>query len=223
MKHIIFFLSCPLLLAYCSAPSQPEPHSTMRMYARYMQQEDNLRAEAGLESSKNGEAMLPVEIPGGIKFAGKPMQILPITGITYYLEQSGSVGDNQVFSWTDPDGKPREFALPLKPVANFRFQPELIDRTQPLKVIWDGKPIEKGEEMVFIWENLGAGQTVKMEIQGLHNTPEIEFPATKVAELQPGPWAVYLVRRTYLEDKTSGTPVSGIFEYYTATDTVRVK
>ena len=88
---------------------------------------------------------------------------------------------------------------------------------------WEGAPLGKGETMVFLWENTKLRKTIPMEIIHTSGETAIEFPAAKIAQLDPGEWTYYLVRKKLTKSDANGVAASGIIEYYTKSDTVQVQ
>ncbi|MBK8554257.1 MAG: hypothetical protein IPL65_00105 [Lewinellaceae bacterium] len=219
MKHTIFLVAgLSAFLACQSAPKNVQRN--MNIYLRYMQEEDRFRAEAFLEEARDQQAMAPVDIPGGITYASKPMALLPVKQKTYFLEATGGFVADQPFQWKNEKGEAQQFVIGYAPMLNPGFGASSLDRSKPVKFSWQGAPLGKGEDLVFLWTCLDNGENQKMDIISPGSTQEIEFPAAKISQLSAGKWAYYVVRRKLVKAKVDDLPVSAVVEFYSKTDTL---
>ncbi len=218
MKLIFFSILSALLFCACTTPQKPEKH-TFRCYVRYLEDQAQLRAEAVLY----GPDSSVITPPGGILYDGLDMKALPAQGIGYRYQHNGAAAETAHFSWTETAGQRHEFALPLLPLKNFGFGPGTISRHQTDTLRWTGAPLDRGETLVLMWENLANAQTVPMEIYGTAAQQEIVFPAAQLAKLPAGRWSLYLVRKKLVKGDAAGVSCTGTSEYYTRADTVEVK
>lgn len=214
------FFSILTILAFCQCqPTQTPEKQTFQAYVRYLDDVAQLRAEATLR----GPDSLPVQPPGGIRYKGQEMSLRPLQGATYQYQRNGVADETAHFGWVDAAGRRHDFDLPLRPVSGFGFGPGDLVLQKPDTLRWAGEPLDNGETMVLMWQNLASGQTVPMEIYSSAPLAEIAFPAVKLAELSPGEWSLYLVRRKLVRGEAGGVPASGIAEYYSSADTIRVR
>jgi hypothetical protein len=220
MKHIFFSLLSALAFSACQNTEPAKPRS-LDCYVRFLEPESQIRAEATLKEGDT--APLTLKIPEGIRYQGKEMKSLSSQGASYRWDDSGEFAPKHVFSWKDEKGEVRQFEMQLSPLKNFGFEPKPLSRQQTAIMRWEGEPLSKGETIVFMWENAATGKTLPMEIYNNTGVPAIEFPAAKVAELDPGIWTYYLVRKKLTKADVNGVAASGIIEYYTKSDTVEVK
>lgn len=220
MKHIFFLILSALALFGCQPAKTPQKRS-FDCYVRYLQTETKIRAEATLrEGSPNPK---PVEAPGGVRYQGVEMKMMTVPHISYQFDQTGKFEPEHTFSWKDEKGQELQFAMRISPIKNFNFGTKILSRQQSATFRWEGTPLAKGETLVFLWENKAIGKTVPMEVINIGSEPTVEFPAAKIAELAPGEWTLYLVRKKLTKAEVSGVEASGVMEYYTKTDTVQVK
>lgn len=221
MKHIFFSVLTALAIGGCKAPETPKKQA-FQAYVRYLADVKQVRAEATF--TEGDVAPQPVEMKGGVSFQGLPMKLRPIQGITYQTDYSSEFTPTFQFNWSPVASQPpAEYVAGMAPLTGFRFDQEPLSIHSPNTLRWQGNQVEDGEVIVFIWERIGDGLTVKMEvIQNLYGS-EIKFPAAKLAELQPGRWKLYLVRKRLRKGDVGGVQVQAITEYYTPTDTLEVK
>lgn len=220
MKHIFFLILSVLTFSFCQT-AEPAKKRSFDCYVRFLEPEAQIHAEATLrEGDMNPQ---PVQPPGNVLYQGKEMKLTTVQGITYRLDKSGAFDQKHIFSWKDEKGQARQFEMQLSPITKFGFGTKNLSRRQSATMRWEGEPLAKGETLVFLWENAALRKTVPMEIIQASSEPAIEFPAAKIAQLDPGLWTYYLVRKKLTKADAAGVAASGIIEYYTKADTVQVK
>jgi hypothetical protein len=220
MKHTFFLILSLLAFSFCQTAKTPQKRS-LECYVRFLEPESQIRAEATLREGDTSPQ--PVQAPGGILYQNKEMRLLTAPAIAYKSEQPGRFERRHVFSWKDEKGQVRQFEMLMSPMTNFGFGTKTLARQQPATLRWESEPLMKGETLVLLWENAALHKTLPMEVINTGGTPAIEFPAAKIAELDPGTWTYYLVRKKLTKADVNGVAASGIMEYYTKSDTVQVK
>ena len=220
MKHIFFSILSALAFSFCQT-AEPTKKYTLECYVRFLEPEIQVHAEATLrEGDTSPQAIQPAD---GIRYQGKEMTLRTDPGITYRTDKTGGFDPKHTFSWKDEKGVTRQFEMQLAPIRQFGFGAEKLSRKQPATMRWEGAPLGKGETMVFLWENTKLRKTIPMEIIHTSGETAIEFPAAKIAQLDPGEWTYYLVRKKLTKSDANGVAASGIIEYYTKSDTVQVQ
>lgn len=220
MKHIFFLILSGLAFSFCQT-AEPAQKRTFDCYVRFLEPEAQIHAEATLQE---GDASpRAIQAPGGVVYQGKEMKLLTEPGISYRMNKSGGFDPVHTFSWKDEKGVVRQFEMQLSPIRQFGFGTKSLSHKQPATLRWVGEPLAKGETLVFLWENAALHKTVPMEIINTGGEAAIEFPAAKVAQLDPGQWTYYLVRKKLTKADANGVAASGIIEYYTKSDTVQVR
>lgn len=164
-----------------------------------------------------------IEIPGGLRFQSTEMKIRPVQGITYTAEFPAAYTAEQVFEWKNKKGEKGEFKLGIPSIDSFYFDTKVLSVTNPAILQWIGKPLGKGETLVFIWENSAEGRTQPMEVSTTLGAPLIEIPAAKLAQIGPGNWSLYLVRKRMARAEVTDFWVESTSEYYTRPISVRVE
>ena len=222
MKHTIFFMLACTGLLFCNSPAPKVPQN-LNCYVRFLEQENRYRAEASLTETRTPGGSVAVEIPGGIRYDGKEMRLLPVKGMTYFIDEAGTYAPEQAFTWSNAEGAAQKFAMSIGRLNGFGFAEKTIDRSRPGIFSWEGEPLEKGEALVFLWENIETGNNVSMDIYGNNPMTQIEFPASKLSTMSPGKWSLYVVRRKMVKSDVGGMAVSGVIEFYSRTDTLLLK
>ena len=211
-----------LLLAHCQSPAVPSGHH-LQCYVRFDAARGQVQADATARQDNNGLPGLPVEMPGGLLYQGSPMQILPVEGLTYRRAYATNFEQEHTFGWTDAQGTRQKLNFSMATISRFGFGDGPLLRTRPATLRWEGGALEKGEALVLMWENRARQQTVPMEIIRSSGDASIEFPAAKIAELPPGQWILYLVRKRLVKAEVPGMTATAVLEYYSKNDTIAVK
>jgi hypothetical protein len=210
MKHIFFSFVSALAFLACKQPA-PDPRRSLDCYLRYDAPNGLLRAEATFRD----EASLPIgEVPGGISLRGAALRKPRTPNLPYSDEYATAFNASNLLEWESPKGTKRTFSLEIAPVTGFGFGSTTILRQQPATLSWEGAPLSKGESLVLMWENIAARQALPMELYNASSEAKIEFPAAKLAELQPGTWSLYLVRKRLTKSEIGNTSLSAVTEYY---------
>lgn len=218
MKYIFFLILSTLAFLFCNKPVLP--HYSLECYARFDQQAARVTAEAIF---KEGDSLpKPIEVPGGIRYQGIDMRLVPIRGMTYQHSYAADFTREQLFEWKTKEGKDLEFKLQMAPLDSISFEPKVLSRRQTARFNWEGAALGKGEVLVFIWENKALGLTVPMELYQVGPSKIIEFPAVKIAELAAGDWSYYVVRKKLQKEVLDNVSMSGVTEFYTKAQKIKV-
>ncbi|MEO6039480.1 MAG: hypothetical protein ABIQ93_13790 [Saprospiraceae bacterium] len=221
MKFVFFSWLIALALAGCGGQAKPAPRH-LQCYVRFDAVQRQVQADATLHQGTDPQAP-PVEMPGGMLYQGSDMHIIPLQGLTYRRIYAADFVPEHTFGWTDEKGLRQKVNFPMAAISRFTFGDKPLSRTQPAKLRWEGGALEKGEALTLIWENKALRQTVPMELITSGGDPFIEFPAAKIAELAPGQWTVYLVRKRLAKAKVNDLATEAVLEYYSKSDTIEVR
>jgi hypothetical protein len=219
MKHIFFSILTVLAFWHCQDPA-PTPKNTLNCYVRFDAVAQSIKAEASLFDGLTNRV---IESPGGIRFQTTQMKPFPVRGITYTVEYAARHVEKPAFEWKDKKGEPVKFDLELPIIDSFFFQSPVLSLEESAMLRWSGKPLGKGETLVFIWENVSSGQTESMEVSTTLGQPLIEIPPAKLAKLGAGTWSLYLVRRHLNKVELADFWVESTAEYYTKSKTLRLE
>ncbi|MBC7774254.1 MAG: hypothetical protein H7246_02350 [Phycisphaerae bacterium] len=219
MKHIFFSILTALAFWHCQ-DAAPSPKNILNCYVRFDAAGQKVKAEASLLDAASKQA---IELPGGIRFQSTEMKVLPVRGITYTVEFPAVYKAEQIFDWKNKKGERGELKIAVPVIDSFFFDSKVLSIKNPANLRWIGKPLAKGETLVFIWENTEEGKTVPMEVSTTLGAPLIEIPAAKVAQIGVGNWSLYLVRKRFAKAETTDFLVESMAEFYTRPIMVRVE
>ncbi|MFN0174856.1 MAG: hypothetical protein ACKVU0_09440 [Saprospiraceae bacterium] len=219
MKHIFFSILTALAFWHCQDPI-PAPKNVLTCYVRYDAAGRNVKAEASLRDSASKNV---VEMPGGIRFQSTEMKVLPVQGLTYSVEFPAVYTARPVFEWNTKKGEKREFKPEIPSIDSFFFATKIQSLKKSSILQWVGKPLGKGETLVFMWENASEGRTVPMEVSTTLRAPIIEIPAAKVAQIGVGDWSLYLVRKRFEKAEVANFLIESSAEFYTKAILVKIE
>jgi len=220
MKFIFFLVLTTLAIFACSQPDTPKKR-TLDCYIRFDEAQGTVMADASFQET-TPEANKPVEMPGGVFYQNVAMELLPIQGMTYRKEYPAGFMREHTFRWEEAAGKSASFTMRMNPLKEFGFGGDTVWHDRPATLKWKGPGLEKGEALVLIWEQKNAGKTVSMELITIGNDAAIYFPAAKMAQLSPGNWTVYLVRKKLSKSLVNNTGVTCTAELYSRIKAIRV-
>lgn len=218
MKHIFFSILTALSFCHCQTPA-PAPKNILNCYVRFDAVSKKVKAEATLH---DGASKQIIDLPGGIRFQSKEMKALPVKGITYTTEFPAAYIESPFFDWKNKKGEPFQFKTELPFIDSFFLDKPVLSIKEPANLRWIGAPLDKGETLVFMWENTSEGQTVPMEVSTTLRAPLIEIPAAKLAQVGPGNWSLYLVRKRFGKTEVGEYVVESATEYYTRPIMVKI-
>lgn len=218
MKHIFFSILTALAICQCKEPA-PGPKNILNCYVRFDAAAKKVKAEAIYH---DGVTKKIIEMPGGFRFQSTEMKLLPVRGITYMTEFPAKFSAEQIFDWKNKKGEKSQFSLNLPEIDSFYFSEKTLSVQVPAQLHWLGKPLGKGETIVFIWEDKEHEKTVPMEVSTTLGAPLIEIPAAKLAEVGPGDWILYLVRKRKEKTEIEDCFVESTAEYYTKPAKIKV-
>ncbi|MBK6996701.1 MAG: hypothetical protein IPH31_17900 [Lewinellaceae bacterium] len=219
MKHIFFSILTALAFWHCQEPA-PAPKNVLNCYVRYDVAGKKVKAEASL---RDGSSKNIIELPGGIRFQSTEMKVLPVRGITYSVEFPAVYTAAPVFEWKTQKGEKGEFKPGVPSIDSFFFATKVLSIKNPSILQWVGKPLGKGETLVFMWENTAEGRTVPMEVSTTLGAPIIEIPAAKMAQIGVGDWSLYLVRKRFEKAELADFLIESSAEFYTKPMLVKIE
>jgi hypothetical protein len=219
MKHIFFLFLTTLAFLACTSPEPPKKY-VFDCYARFDEQSGKMTAEASL--NEGALTPKPVDPPGGIRYQKVDMTLVPMMGLKYQHEYPADFTKEHLFEWKTLDGKPLEFTLQMASLDSISFESKVLSRRKPAKFSWTGPSLERGEALVFIWENTTLGKTVPIELYNIGSSKTNEFPAVKMAEIPAGNWTYYVVRKKLQKATVEGVAVNGVTEYYSIPQAVKI-
>lgn len=218
MKHIFFSILTALAFCHCQ-PAAPKAKNTLQCYVRYDASGKKIKAEASLLDAVTRVAL---DVPKGLRFQATEMRALPVRGITYSLEFPAAYVQNPVFERKNEQGVAERYPVHVPSIDSFFFDTKVLSVQTATFMKWVGTPLEKNETLVFIWENTEQGRTIPMEVSTTLGKPLIEIPAAKLAQIGPGNWSLYLVRKRREKTETLDLVVEKNTEYYTKPMEVRL-
>lgn len=222
MKQIIFSLSIICGCLACGTAPKSTELRLLDCYARFLEDESSLMAEATFRRGPTAAEAQPAEMPGGIAYNNTAMSVKSQTGLTYAIKQQNSGVPAHTFSWKNARNESQAFVMPMPAMSDFQFDKSPLSLGQPAQLRWKGPQMGADETLVLLWDNEQHG-TVTMQVSGATLQNAIDFPAAELRKLKPGEWSLYLVRKKVSRGTVDGIEARGVAEFYSTTKRFTVK
>jgi hypothetical protein len=220
MRATFFIFSITLTFLHCNNTPTP-PQYILNTYVRYDAAQRAGQAEATFRTNTPGSTSAQTPVPGGVECQGKKMNLLKEVAPVYKVRMS-DYSEKYAFTWRDSlSGVQTTFEVPMLRADSFWFEKTPVSKGQTATLRWTGGDLKKGETLVLIWQN-ASGQTVQTEAFNPAGMASLELPSAKLAELTPGDWRLYLVRKQLTKTTLQGCEATGIAEYYTKERTFKI-
>jgi hypothetical protein len=164
----------------------------------------------------------PLKMEHGVRFQGQAMREKAQDASAFRYERilPGPYQAQQLFEYTDPEGKKQEIALEMEPIADFELKSPISKSTGSTLSLKNGSL--GAEESLLLLFTDEKGASFYIEKNGPAEASAIPLSAQELQTIPPGNYEVYLVkkqaRRTEDEDHT----VFSVIEYYSSVRAVRV-
>lgn len=213
MKFYFFSFALVALLFGCRQPA-PTLRQTLQCYVRYDAAAGRAKAEAALKEGPDEQHLTAVEPQGGFQYQGATMELLPIQGMTFSTHYNSAYQAVHHFNWKDKAGKPQVFEVRMPHIDSFYFKEPALSVSKPATLFWTGGTLEKGETLVLLWQTPNGEHTKSIEVYNPDGINALEIPATKMSELSPGTWSLYLVRKRLTKSTVGAVEATGVAEFY---------
>lgn len=187
------------LLSGCKDPSgeTAETQAFADLFVRYFAEDQSLKAQAMFFEGQSLDSATPLEPSGGVTFQGSAMEKkeLQESVIRYEINRNQAFSGNSPFRFQLNPGKWNEINLTMKSLDTFFIQdkPGLKDG---LTIIAKGAVLDKEESLVVILADENR-KSAAYELKGPAAANEIRIPASNLAGLESGIWAIYLVKKRH--------------------------
>lgn len=223
MKRFLTFLALTaLLLSACKLEKPGKgPWLFGTLYVRYLQDGQQIKAEASFFKGDSSHTAVPVTILGGVSFQGSGMESRNIQNklIRYQYENAGKYPDRFEFQAQDENGKSQKFSIEMPPLEAFSM-PDTIYRDQGFSLEISPAPGPKPESLAILLTDQ-EGKASLVEIPGPISS-SISVNPTQLKRLAPGPYQVYLVKKQHTFIEEGRFKVNCDAEFYTSVKEVAI-
>lgn len=198
MTRLLTFLiltALPLTACQQEKPAKG-PWIFGNLYVRYLQDGQQIKAEASFFKGDSSHNAAPLSILGGVSFQNSGMESRNIQNkiIRYQYENSGNYPGNFSFQAQDDDGKPHKFSIEMKPLDSFSL-PDTIYRDKGFTLEISPDPGPKPESLAILLTDQ-AGQASLIEIPSPISF-SISISPGQINRLAPGSYQTYLVKKQH--------------------------
>lgn len=216
----VLLIALGLFVSRCQqAPTQEEtvPTTYADLFVRYIAPQAQLKATAAFREGDSLSTARPVEIPGGVKYQGQPLEKRPLPGqqVRYTTDTRSAFTRQHRFQFRGADGQEHEITLALAPVDSFSVVGGTASRSEGLKLYIENEQLEAGESIVLLFSDAdNNATTLTLTNPAARDT----FPVAgiRLRKLKPGPHKVYLVKKRHQQISLDGVEATADLEYYTA-------
>jgi hypothetical protein len=226
MNRTVFFLLCAscLALSACEGAGAESraPHVFAEYFIRYLEEERQLKAHAAFFEGDSLQAAQPKVIAGGVALQNIAMSRRDLggRGIRYTLDRSADYEPPYRFSYRDDRGLFREHLIDMSPIANFFIKGQ-ISKSLGMAIVVEGGLLKHGESLLLLFTDAEQMAT-SISIGGPTSTIEYALPPHALANLNPGPGWLYLVKKQSATIQGQTQTTFSAIEYYSRTINIEV-
>ena len=195
-----FFLLIAILPGCQTSEAVEQPKIFGNLYVRYLQDGQQIKAEASFFEGDSAHTAQPISILGGVAFQGSGMESRNIQGkmIRYQYENQAAYPDQFSFQVQDESGQSHHFAAKMPPVNDF-LTPDTISKTRETTLELQPAPGSKLEALALLFSD-AEGKASLIEIPA-PLSKKIPLTPALLSKLRPGTYQLYLVKkqRTFIE------------------------
>lgn len=214
----LFFLSLSVSSCRQEPASQEKSSQTYAsLFIRYIAPQSQLKVTAAFREGDSLSSARPVELPGGVQYQGQLLEKrrLPGQQVRYQVDQRSAFLSQHRFQFKGADGKAYTVPLEFDPIDSFSVVGGTASRSRGMTLYIKGEEIDEGESIVLLFSDAAnKATTITLTNPGAKET----FPIAglRLQKLQPGPYQVYLVKKSHREITQDGLQAVADIEYYTA-------
>ncbi|MCB9282793.1 MAG: hypothetical protein H6563_01855 [Lewinellaceae bacterium] len=164
------------------------------LYVRYLQDGNQLKAEASFFEGDSAHLATPKSILGGVSFQGSGMERRNIQDklIRYQYETKCDYPGQFTFQVQDDQGQAHQFQLDMLPVTAFSL-PDTIQRGKEAMLEILPAPQSDEVEMAILWTD-ESGKASLLEFPA-PISKTIPISPAQLARFAPGKYQIYLVKK----------------------------
>lgn len=220
MKNLISAFAIITVLCCSCDNSAPEtasktPTIYATLYVRYIQPDQQIKAEATFYEGDSLKTALPKAITGGTTFQNSGMgnRTLQDQVIRYGYENTIEYPAQFSFGFKDGAEQPYTHNYSMSPTGDFSIK-EAISKTRGMTLILEGESLKKGERLVLLFSD-AENKAYTVEMRGPTRSKEIPINAKQLEKLPVGKGQLYLVKKKLESVKLEFLDINAAAEYYT--------
>ena len=219
MKYFFGFL---LLLSFtaCQQDSTASNANDIKLFAnyyvRYLQNEQQLKADASFRKGLEKEKATKIDLAGEVRLANKPLVPVRLnnTIFRYQLEETMDFRSSYDFVLEHDSGEATKHTIALSPIGKFSLENGLASKTDGFQLNWDGAKLEKNERILLMITDKNS-KAHSVTINGPSANQMSKIKGADLTGLAAGNGYIYLVKKRMQEEIQGTTVINSLAEYYT--------
>jgi hypothetical protein len=199
------------------------PKQTVDLFVRYLQPEQEYKAEAILLEGDSLPLAKSVRFPAGIRFLDKEMTAVQIAEnlLRYSTEFGGTFAQQAAFNFQDKRGNNQSIPLALEVLGEIELKmPDRLEGQVEL-IIASGGVLKQGESLVLVLTDR-TGQASTVTIEGPSTSGSYSFPLVSFGNPAKGSAEVYLVKKQVRNEQKGKLQIHLTEELYSASLQVKI-
>lgn len=221
-----YFLALVLLLLLnacrLSETKEALPKQNVDLFVRYLQPEQEYKAEAILLEGDSLPLAKSVRFPEGIRFLDKTLTEVQVTEnlLRYSAEFGGTYQAQAKFSFRDKHGTAQSIPLSMEALGAIELKiPTTLEGQVELNLA-SGGVLKQGESLVLVLTDR-SGQASTVTIEGPSTSGSYSFPFISFGNPERGNGEVYLVKKQVRNEQKGKLMVHLVEELYSESLVVR--
>ena len=199
------------------------PKQTVDLFVRYLQPEQEYKAEAILLEGDSLPLAKSVRFPAGIRFLDKDLTELQVADnlLRYSTEFGGTFAPQAAFRFQDKRGNNQTIPLTLEVLGEIELKmPDRLEGQVELNIA-SGGALKQGESLVLVLTDR-TGQASTVTIEGPSTSGSYTFPLVSFGNPVKGNAEVYLVKKQVRDEQKGKLQIHLTEELYSASLQVKI-
>lgn len=219
MKYITGFLFIFFFTA-CQSDTDVRQNNDIKLFAdlyvRYLQNEQQMKAEASFKKGLNLKNAEKVDFDGEIKLNNRLLSPVKIKDaiFRYQLSQEQAFKERYNFALTEDNGDEANHSIKISPIAKFSLTEGAASKANGFELKWDGANLTKAERLLVMITDKNS-KAHSISVNGPSENQSISITGADLEPLDTGNGYIYLVKKQENETIEQNTIISSLAEFYT--------
>lgn len=199
------------------------PKQTVDLFVRYLQPEQEYKAEAILLEGDSLPLAKSVRFPAGISFLDKDLTELEVSEnlLRYSTDFGGPFANQAAFTFQDKLGTQQSISLNMEVLGEIELaMPTKLEGQVELNIA-SGGALKQGESLVLVLTDR-SGQTSTVTIEGPSTSGSYSFPLVSFGNPVKGNAEVYVVKKQVRDEQKGKLQIHLTEELYSASLQVKI-
>lgn len=185
-------------------------------YVRYLQNEQQLKAEASFKKGLEKENAKKIDLAGEIRLLNTPLIPININGsiLRYQLEQKTKLKPNYEFVLEHDSGELSKHKIEISPIREFSLENGVASQSKGFQLNWEGANLSENDRLLIMITDQND-KAHSITINGPTSGQSAAIQGTDLLGLATGNGYIYLVKKSNQEEIQNKTVINSLAEYYT--------